>query len=174
MRLIFLIGMPGAGKSYWGRIWARSAGFDFADLDEHIEAQAGVTIPYIFQSMGEDGFRALEASVLLDTIADARGRDTVVATGGGTPVFDCNMDVMLRSGCVVYLTAEIGTLVRQLEGTELSRPLLYHLDLNEDALAGMLEKRKVFYERAHVTVAVEKIGTDTFAQILEECTNRQS
>jgi shikimate kinase len=166
--------MPGVGKSYWGRIWARSAGFDIADLDDQIEAQAGVTIPYIFQSMGEEGFRALEASVLLDTISAARGRDTIIATGGGTPVFDRNMEYMLRTGCVVYLSAGIDTLLRQLEGTELSRPLLYHLDLNEDTLAAMLEKRRPFYERAHLTIAVETVSTGTFAQILDECTGRQS
>ena len=96
MNLIFLVGMPGAGKTHWGRVWSEQHGFDFADLDEHIEAQAGLSIPEIFKGVGEQGFRVLEASVLLDSIAAAKGRDTIIATGGGTPIFDSNMITMLR------------------------------------------------------------------------------
>src|SRR5690606_16650552 len=115
------------------------------------------------QSMGEEGFRGLEAAVLLDTIAISRDADTVIATGGGTPVFGGNMDTMLRAGCVVYLTSETETLIRQLRRTDLNRPLLYHLELNAANLSALLAKRREFYERAHVTVAVENIHTDTFA-----------
>jgi shikimate kinase len=71
MSLVFLIGMPGAGKSYWGRIWAEVSGFEFVDLDERVVARAGTGIPDIFGRIGEQGFRQLESELLQDTIAAA-------------------------------------------------------------------------------------------------------
>jgi shikimate kinase len=174
MRLIFLIGMPGAGKSYWGRIWARAHDFKYADLDNLVEAAAGVAIPYIFQSIGESGFRTLEAAALLDAIAEARERDMIIATGGGTPAFDSNMDTMLRTGYVVYLNARTETLRRQISASETVRPLLQGAGIGNAALEELLQARKPFYERAHLTLAVEELHTGTFAQILEACTDRPS
>ena len=174
MSLVFLIGMPGVGKTFWGRIWAAASDYDFVDLDEDIETQAGVSIADIFCDVGEDGFRALETTVLRDTIAAARGRNTIIATGGGTPVFSNNMDAMLESGFVVYLKADIETLLKQIAGSEVLRPLLQHSDPDAAVLEGLLKRRAPFYERAHLSVAVENLRTDTFAQILKECTSRQS
>ena len=69
--IIFLIGMPAAGKTFWGRAWAEQNQFAFADLDETIVQFAGVTIPQIFASAGEDGFRAIERAVLEQHIGRA-------------------------------------------------------------------------------------------------------
>ena len=171
MSLILLIGMPGAGKTHWGRIWSQAYNYHFTDLDEQIEAQAGMSIPAIFQSVGESGFRALEADVLLTGIAAAaRGRNTIMATGGGTPISGSNMETMLKAGCVVYLTATTATLLEHLTATRHSRPLLSSVDA--DDLDLLLLHRAPFYERAHYQLAVEKISTGTFAQIQNECTNR--
>lgn len=172
MNLIFLVGMPGVGKSHWGRIWAATQKYDFSDLDEHVEAQAGLSIADIFHGVGEQGFRVLEAAGLLDTISAARGRNTIIATGGGTPVFNSNMDTMLRTGCVVYLQAGIDTLIRQLNISKEERPLLQ--EYNEVTLKELLEIRQPFYQRAHINIPVEKATPDTFAQILEACTSRRS
>ena len=173
MSLIFLIGMPGVGKSHWGRIWAEASGYDFADLDDCAAAQAGMSIPEIFRSIGEEGFRALETAVLGDAIATAGGRDTLIATGGGTPVFNNNMDLMLESGCVVYLRAGIDRLLRQITGSLTGRPLLHDAEDGVAALKALQEQRKAFYERAHISIELEKIRTDTFAQIIHQCTSRQ-
>ena len=44
-RQIYLIGMPGSGKSSLGRRAARETGLPFTDLDGWIEERAGITIP---------------------------------------------------------------------------------------------------------------------------------
>ena len=54
-RQIYLIGMPGSGKSSLGRRAARETGLPFTDLDSWIEERAGITIPEIFEKYGEEG-----------------------------------------------------------------------------------------------------------------------
>jgi shikimate kinase len=170
--IIFLTGMPGAGKTFWGRAWAEQYGWTFTDLDDHIVQMTGYTIPQIFKSAGEAGFRAIEAVVLEQTIKGCRHTNTIIATGGGTPVYEDNMDIMLAAGCVVLLNAKTKSLIKRLRESPGERPLLQQL--SEEALEALAEERQPFYIRAHQQIQVEKITEATFAQILEACSNRPS
>ncbi|WP_312402138.1 shikimate kinase, partial [Leuconostoc lactis] len=75
---LLLVGFMGAGKTTIGQEIARQHQADFIDCDSEIERRAGQTIPEIFASQGEAGFRALETQVL----ADLQTFKGVVATGG--------------------------------------------------------------------------------------------
>ena len=62
--IIALSGFMGCGKSTAGRMLAeRLPDFDFTDLDDFIEEDAGMSISQIFANGGEKAFR--ERSVLL-------------------------------------------------------------------------------------------------------------
>ncbi|MCA3215348.1 MAG: shikimate kinase, partial [Burkholderiales bacterium] len=50
---LFLIGMPGSGKSTVGRALARHAAWPFVDLDREIEDRSGVPVATIFELEGE-------------------------------------------------------------------------------------------------------------------------
>src|SRR5580765_501308 len=63
-RSIVLVGMMGAGKSSIGRRLASTLDIPFLDADVEIEKAAGMSIPDIFESQGEDYFRAGEARVI--------------------------------------------------------------------------------------------------------------
>lgn len=117
---IFLVGMPGSGKTTVGRHLARRLHRNFIDADHEIEARTGVRIPLIFDIEGEQGFRDREARV----IADLAGKsDLIVATGGGAVLRPENRAALKRGGTVVYLNAAPGLLY---ERTRLdpNRPLL--------------------------------------------------
>ena len=64
MNNLYLIGLPGSGKTTIGRRLAAHYGWEFRDLDVDIVAQAGRTIPEIFAAEGEAGFRQREANAL--------------------------------------------------------------------------------------------------------------
>lgn len=82
LRRIVLMGFMGAGKTTVGRILAESLGWEFLDLDTHVETRTGATVPRLFEIHGEPKFRLFESSAL----ANALGRsNTVLALGGGTP-----------------------------------------------------------------------------------------
>jgi shikimate kinase len=78
---IYLVGMPGAGKTTVGRQLARRLQRRFVDADQEIEARTGVAIPVIFEIEGEAGFRDRESQVIADLATES---GLVVATGGGS------------------------------------------------------------------------------------------
>ena len=98
---IVLTGMPASGKSSVGRRLAARMGREFFDLDEEIVRAAGKSIPAIFETEGEAGFRALESRVLKEELAHRNG--IVLATGGGAILRDENVDQLRRNGRLYFL-----------------------------------------------------------------------
>ncbi len=172
MNLLFLIGMPGVGKSYWGQVWAAQHGWSFLDLDEQIQAFAGVCISEIFASVGESGFRLIESQVLADCIRGAGKVKTIIATGGGTACQLENIALMQASGHLILLQAKTKTLLRQLLLSSEQRPILG--TPTEPMLEALAVAREEYYQAAPIQIEVEKIHKDTFAQILKACTNLHS
>ncbi|MBS1614994.1 MAG: shikimate kinase [Bacteroidetes bacterium] len=172
MNLLFLIGMPGVGKSFWGKVWARQHSWSFLDLDEQICAYAGRSISEIFASVGEEGFRLIESHVLEACIRGTGRVKTIVAVGGGCPCLPENLSLMQDAGCLIWLRAKTKTLLRQLRQSDEQRPLLG--ELSESVLEALEAERKIIYQAASIQIEVEKIHEDTFAQILKACTNLRS
>ena len=56
---IYLIGMPGCGKSTLGKVLAKQLNYDFIDMDQYIERQACMFIDEIFDAYGEEYFLSL-------------------------------------------------------------------------------------------------------------------
>ena len=117
---IFLVGMPGAGKTTIGRQLAKRIGRMFADVDHEIEARTGVRIPLIFEYEGEAGFRARETQVL-KALVDAP--PMVIATGGGAVLREENREVMKCSGMIIYLCVQPDQLYERTRHDQ-NRPLL--------------------------------------------------
>ena len=121
---IYLVGMPGAGKTTVGRHLARHMQRSFIDADHEIEARTGVRIPLIFDIEGEQGFRDRESRVIAELAGES---NLVVATGGGVVLRPENRAALTQGGTVVYLHAAPKLLF---ERTRLdpNRPLLQVAD----------------------------------------------
>ncbi len=113
---IVLIGMPGSGKSYFGKLIAKQFGRQFIDMDAYIEQAQGRTIPEIFAQQGEPAFRAMEVEA-----SRALGCRTglVISTGGGTVVRKESMDALRQNGCVFFVDRPLSELAT--EGRPLSQ-----------------------------------------------------
>lgn len=130
----------GAGKSCIGRHLARLLDRPFVDLDQCIEDQAGVSIPWIFEKEGEPGFRQREREALLAAL-QAGGQ--VIACGGGI-VLDPDNRADLRSHTfVVYLSASVDEQLQRL-ARDRSRPLL-HTDDRRARLESLASQRDPLY-----------------------------
>lgn len=144
---IFLVGMPGCGKSSLGQKLSRKIEVPFFDMDDVLEEKAGKKITEIFNIDGEDFFRKLEQEVLAEYCSSAD--DTfIVATGGGTPCFYDNMESMNLAGVTIYLKVPINTITERLESQKSVRPLLQGIENLEVHLENLLEKRSQWYEQS--------------------------
>lgn len=99
MANLYLVGLPGAGKTTVGRIVARRLNLRFVDLDRLITQREGASIRDLYH-MGEDSFRQKETAALL-WVKENLNR-CVVATGGGIVEREENLD-LLRSETVLYV-----------------------------------------------------------------------
>lgn len=145
---IYLTGFMGAGKTSVGKLLAERTEREFVDLDERIEERAGRGIPEIFETEGEAWFRELEHLVLRSVDA-AR---VVVATGGGTAAFEGNRRWMSRSGIVVWLNADLDTILDRIGPFgRPDRPLFR----SEEQVLDLYRARLPAYRRADLEIRVE-------------------
>jgi len=88
----------GSGKTTIGTLLARQLAWRFVDLDDRIEEAAGLTIPQIFERLGETAFRQMEADQLRAALgrASEQREGTILALGGGT---------YAQPGCPEFLRA---------------------------------------------------------------------
>jgi shikimate kinase len=144
---IYLVGMMGSGKSTAGRQLAEQLGYRFLDADTSLEQVAGRSIPELFASEGEEGFRQLEAAVLNQI---ASWHSLVVATGGGVVSRPQNWGQM-QQGVVVWLDAPEELLLERLNADPTPRPLLATADPAE-RLRALLAERRPLYAQADLHI----------------------
>ena len=158
---IFLIGMPGSGKSTLGRPLAHAMNLPFVDLDKEIEKQEQRSIPEIFEHQGEAYFRQVESQVLKQWATS--NKDFVLATGGGAPCFYDGIDVINQNGISIFLDVSVAELLRRI-GIQPGRPLLGADDLKEkeERLTTLYTNRRSVYLQAKLT-----LQEPTLAQVME-------
>ena len=133
MENIVLIGMPGCGKSTIGRMLAEKLGRVFVDADEEIVQRAGMSIPEIFATQGESGFRKLETEIL-SIFGQESGQ--VIATGGGCVTREENYPLLHQNGTIYWIKRDLAKLPT--DGRPLSQTI---------ALEQMYAVRQPMYKR---------------------------
>ena len=148
--IVYLVGMPGAGKSVVGKELAGRLGVPFVDLDTEIERPAGKPVSEIFAEVGEAGFRAMEAAALTGASAQDPG---VVACGGGVVLEPANRITLRNTGIAVFLDVPLAQLQARVRPAA-DRPLIR----SQGDMERLLAEREPLYREfaAHV---VEGSGT---------------
>ena len=145
---IFLIGPMGCGKTTVGRQLAKLANKIFFDSDEEIEKRTGVQIPLIFEIEGENGFRKRECTVIEELTAKT---NIVLATGGGVILDEHNRRHLRERGWVVYLNADLDTLVKRTQYDN-HRPLLKDNDHRAQLEKILLQRKAIYEQEADIVV----------------------
>lgn len=160
--------MPGAGKSTLGKILAEKIGHNFFDLDREIERMAGWVVSDIFNQLGEDHFRELEQSVLEMLIA--LNEPCLISTGGGTPCFFDNLEVMQQAGPTIFLNTPIDVVIDRVKSDKGSRPLVKEMDdaTLEADIRALFTKRLPFYEKASFTSDSDMDEITTYLEFFPE------
>lgn len=144
---IYLIGLPGVGKSTVGKELSKELDYEYVDLDLYIEKLMNKSIPDIFSEFGEDFFRELEKKALNDML---NKQNVVVACGGGIIKDKTNKELM--KGKVIYLTAPIEFISERINNSNIDRPLMSKYSVKE-----LLMKREELY---HYFMDLEVMNLD--------------
>lgn len=160
---IVLVGLPGSGKSTFGKQLAAVLQFTYYDLDQLIEDRFQMTIPDIFSRYGEGKFREWETEVLQKFLN--REDSYVLASGGGCPCFNDNMDLINEKAVSVYLDVPLEEISMRLGLSKAqNRPMFSGLDQGEITLKlkSLLVERDYFYRQSKIKLS----GEDFSAELL--------
>jgi shikimate kinase len=151
---LVLVGIPGSGKTSTGRELARMLGRPFLDIDEQIEADAGMSVRDIFATHGEQYFRALERAVT--TQLSQVAAPMVIAPGGGWIMVPGLLDMLRPPAELIWLQVSPQRALERMGKGIVKRPLLAG-PAPLGALAALLAARESFYLQANHTVSVESM-----------------
>ncbi len=158
-RRIVLTGFMGSGKSTVGPLIAARLGWQFVDVDNVIETEAGAVIADIFARHGEGAFRDQEHATIARM---ATGEHLVLALGGGAIEREDTRVLLLDAPgtLLVHLEVELNTTLARCSGTENTRPIL----ADHANLAARYERRLPLYRMAHVSIFADALTPDQVAE----------
>lgn len=159
VRRIVLTGFMGSGKTTVGPLVAARLGWRFVDVDDVIEAEAGLRIAEIFARHDEAAFRRQEHEAICRL---ASGDDIVLALGGGAIETAATRNLLLNTPgtLLIHLQVRLETTLARCGGTEDTRPVL----ADRANLTARYERRLPLYRTAHVSIAADALSPSQAAE----------
>ena len=140
MNNITLIGMPGSGKSYIGKILSESLGYKLIELDTIMEEQLKLPLQQILDKIGENAFLELQEK---DAILHTNTQNSLVISPGGSIVYsDGAMHHLKNVSSIIYLKTRLETVQKRIADTP--RGIV---GLKEKTLEQLYEERTKLYEK---------------------------
>ena len=151
--MLILVGYAGSGKSSLAKRLAKALGVGYVDTDTLVEQSVGATIADIFHYEGEEYFRRSERAVL-ERLAE-EGYEGIVATGGGLPAWEDNMERLNSMGTTIYLQRSPEPILSRLSAYGREKRPMFRGKSDEELLQFMhdhLAQREPYYTKANVVV----------------------
>ena len=141
----------GSGKTTIGRKLANELKVPFWDLDEVIGQMFGMSVSYMLLKKGEVFFRECEQKALNVVL---QNNSYILASGGGTPCYYDNIDIINSQATSFYLQCSPAVLTQRLLPEKQNRPLISEIedDFLNEFISKHLFERSLYYEKAHYTI----------------------
>jgi shikimate dehydrogenase len=147
---IALTGFMGSGKTTVAKIVARKTGKRLIELDKLIETNAGMTIPQIFASRGETGFREIE----IETVKQIhQNPNQVISCGGGVVLNGINIDRLRCKAVIVYLNVQPNVIMQRMQNQDVEKPVLKNPN-DPGEVTSLLTSRQPLYE-LHADIVID-------------------
>lgn len=171
---LYLTGFMTSGKSTIGPILANVIGWTFKDLDKEIEEIEKKPVVEIFSEKGEEYFRDLEHKLLIEY---SGCKDLVLALGGGAIISIRNLELLKKTGKIVYLKTSPEMIYERIKN-KIDRPIFRDLVLSDSAkpqdfinrIKMLLEEREPYYSSADFFIDTDKtrigVTVDKLAKII--------
>jgi shikimate kinase len=152
----------GSGKSTIGKKLAAELEMEHIDLDWFFEETYKISVHHFFNKYDESAFRRIENQLVKNTSAL---NNCVISTGGGTPCFYGNMDIINQNGISVYICMQPDSLFERLKNSKRNRPRISHLSDNDlrKRIDDDLKVREQYYKMAQLEVKGEEIDVAVLA-----------
>ncbi len=156
----------GSGKTTVGSRLAQLLGKEFIDLDHYIVETTGRSIPSIFETDGEAGFRMIEKASLKEVIHNT---DAVISTGGGIITYEESRELLKNNGHhkVYYLSAPFDELYGRIKN-DTGRPMLKG---GYEGTMKLYESRLPLYEEACDYAVDAALSVDETVEIIKNLEN---
>ncbi len=139
---IVLTGFMGTGKTTVGRLLAHQLNYEFIDTDELIQERIGKSIPKIFEEMGEEAFRRIEAEIAKEL---SRRKGVVISTGGRLMLDPDNAAALSSTGRVFCLVATPEEIYERVSKDDIAtRPLLSFPDARGRIIELMRQRQEEY------------------------------
>ena len=151
--MLVLVGYAGSGKSSLAKRLSKALGVGYVDTDTLVEQSVGATVADIFHYEGEEYFRSAERDVVEKLVAE--GYSGIVATGGGLPAWEDNMDRLNSVGLTIYLKRSPEQILSRLSAYGREKRPMFRGKSDEELLAFMhdhLAQREPYYAKAQIVV----------------------
>lgn len=166
-RNIILIGFMGVGKTTVAAALGKLLAMEIVEMDEYIAERERMHVKEIFDVYGEEYFRNCESNTLIEL---RKKNHAVVSCGGGVPLRERNVELLKKSGYVVWLSAAPEAVYERVKDSE-ERPLLNN-HMNLDYIKWMMDSRREKYARA-ADIVIDTTGMEV-REICEELLKKLS
>ncbi len=162
---IVLLGFPGSGKTTIAKKLANRLQYQCIDLDLQFEQTYQMSIPDFFKKYGEEVFRKSEHLLLKEVL---QLNHVVISTGGGTPCFHGNMELILETSYSIYIKMSPVSLYDRLVNSKRIRPLVHNKTPDEikQFVDTTLPLREQYYLQADAVIKGESIDIEQLYQLL--------
>ena len=165
---IALVGLRGAGKSTLGRALAGELAMPFVELNNAIEAEAGMSLNEVFMLYGQPGFRRLERRCLENFIAE--NESAVITVGGGIVSEAETFNLLLINCYTVWVKASPEEHMSRVVAQGDLRPMEGNTEAMED-MRRILLAREPLYSKADFTLdTTGRQAGDCLAQLRQAVT----